>query len=212
MNYLAHLLLSGDDPEIQLGNFIGDFVRGRNPENIFPPKVAVGIHLHRMIDGFTDSHPVVRESKIRLRPTYRHYSAVIVDVFYDHYLAKNWEQYHAMPLNDFANGFYQLAKSEEAWLPEKARYILPYMSRHDWLTNYSKIEGINRVLTGMAKRTPFASGMENATDDLIRHYEAFESEFLMFMPELLNASRESHQKLYEQLAGELGVTDINLQP
>lgn len=212
MNYLAHLFLSGDDPEVRLGNFIGDFVRGRTPENFFPKKIAIGIHLHRMIDAFTDSHPIVRESKIRLRPSYRHYSGVIVDVFYDHFLARNWEKYHAQPLNDFAQGFYQFAKSEEKWLPEKAKYVLPFMVRHNWLTNYSSTEGIDRVLTGMSKSTPYTSGMEKATSDLIRHYESFEREFLQFMPELHEASNNSHEKLYHQLTGQISIRDINLQP
>ena len=201
MNYLAHLYLSGDDPEIKLGNFIGDFVRGRNPESVYPTGVAIGIHLHRMIDAFTDSHPVVRESKLRLRPTYRHYSGVIIDIFYDHFLAKNWERHHPTPLTDFAQGFYGLARAEESWLPEKARYVLPYMRQHDWLTNYSRIEGIKKVLNGMSKRTPYESGMENATGDLLVHYAAFEQEFNQFMPELSKACAEAHQKLYAQLTG-----------
>jgi len=94
VNYLAHLYLSGDDPEIQLGNFIGDFVRGRNPESEYPVKVAIGIHLHRIIDSYTDSHSIVRESKLRLRPVYRHYSGVLVDIYYDHFLARHWNQHH----------------------------------------------------------------------------------------------------------------------
>jgi acyl carrier protein phosphodiesterase len=198
MNYLAHLYLSGDDPEVQLGNFIGDFVKGRSPELEYPTKVAIGIHLHRLIDAFTDSHAVVRESKIRLRPFYRHYSGVIVDIFYDHFLAINWHKHHAEPLQDFTRGFYALADTESHRLPQKARYVLPFMKKNDWLTNYSKIEGIEKVLGGMARRTPFESGMEKATADLVRHYDAFEKEYFEFMPQLEDISRKGLKELWER--------------
>ena len=92
MNFLAHIYLSGDDPNIQLGNFIGDFVKGRNLVEQFGHEIAKGIELHRAIDEFTDKHPIVKLSKVRLREKYRHYAPVIVDIFYDHYLAKNWEK------------------------------------------------------------------------------------------------------------------------
>lgn len=197
MNYLAHLYLSGDDPQVQLGNFIGDFVRGRKPELEYPAKIAVGIHLHRLIDAFTDSHAVVRESKMRLRPVYRHYSGVIVDIFYDHFLACNWNKHHSEPLSDFAQGFYLLADTESAHLPQKARYMLPFMKKNDWLTNYSQIEGIDKVLGGMARRTPYESGMEKASGDLVRHYESFEKEFFEFMPQLEDYCRKSLKELME---------------
>jgi acyl carrier protein phosphodiesterase len=92
MNFLAHLHLSGNNPNIMLGNFMGDFVKGKSYRQQYEPEIIKGIELHRSIDEFTDSHPVVTESKNRLRPTYRHYSGVIVDVFYDHFLAANWNQ------------------------------------------------------------------------------------------------------------------------
>lgn len=187
---------------MQLGNFIGDFVKGRTPEIEYPAKVAIGIHLHRLIDAFTDSHAVVRESKIRLRPVYRHYSGVIVDIFYDHFLAVNWNKHHPEPLPDFAQEFYTLADTESHRLPQKARYVLPFMKKNDWLTNYSKIEGIEKVLGGMARRTPYESGMEKATTDLVAHYDAFEREYFEFMPELEEICRRGLKELMERYANE----------
>ena len=102
MNFLAHLYLSGDNEQIIVGNFIGDFVKGRNALQTFDPTIALGIELHRAIDQFTDTHPVVRSSKDRLRPKYRHYAGVIVDIFYDHFLARKWNDYHKTPLPEFA--------------------------------------------------------------------------------------------------------------
>src|SRR5262245_2138204 len=123
MNFLAHLYLSGNDPNIQLGNFIGDFVKGRNLTEQFETDVARGIELHRVIDEFTDKHPVVKQSKVRLREKYRHYAPVIVDIFYDHYLAKNWDKFHKTFLPDYAEATYKMILSRENVLPEKVKWM-----------------------------------------------------------------------------------------
>lgn len=188
MNFLAHLFLSGDDPEIMVGNFIGDFVRGRHVHEQFIHKIALGIELHREIDEFTDSHLVVLESKKRLRPKYRHYAPVIVDVFYDHFLAVHWPTMHSQSLPDFAaHAYFQLEK-HEAMLPERVLLMMPYMIRGNWLVNYGKTEGIHRALTGMSRRTPYESKMEEAVHDLEKYFKEFEAEFLLFFPDLKQMS------------------------
>lgn len=190
MNFLAHLYLSGDDPKIMVGNFIGDFVKGRNAMEQFEPSIIRGIELHRAIDEFTDSHPVVTESKNRLRPKYRHYSGVIVDVFYDHFLARNWDQYHQELLPDFADKAYDTIQSFESILPNDVKYMMPYMVKGNWLVNYSKTDGIHRALSGMANRTPYKSKMDEATVDLVASYELFKAEFDNFFPQLNSFSKE----------------------
>jgi acyl carrier protein phosphodiesterase len=184
MNFLAHLYLSGDNPRLMVGNFIGDFVKGRNALEKFDPEIARGILLHRSIDEFTDTHPVVAASKNRLRPKYRHYAGVIVDVFYDHFLASNWNLYHAEPLPSYASRAYNLVESFEPILPEEVKYMLPYMVSGNWLVNYAKLEGIHRALSGMARRTSFNSKMEEAVHDLKTNFDDFKKEFDTFFPEL----------------------------
>ena len=188
MNFLAHLYLSGDDPEIMVGNFIGDFVRGRNVRDQFKTNMALGIELHREIDEFTDSHPVVMESKNRLRPKYRHYAPVIVDMFYDHFLAANWKNYHHQSLPDFAEYAYSELKKQELILPERVLKMIPYLVKGNWLVSYAQREGIHRALTGMSRRTPYDSKMDEAVFDLEKWYTEFESEFKLFFPELKKMS------------------------
>jgi acyl carrier protein phosphodiesterase len=188
MNFLAHLYLSGEDPEIMVGNFIGDFVRGRNVYDQFNYNIALGIELHRQIDEFTDSHPVVLESKKRLRAKYRHYAPVIVDVFYDHFLAMHWPSLHPHPLPDFATYAYAQLEKHEAILPERVLQMMPYMIQGNWLVNYAKTEGIHRALSGMSRRTPYESKMDEAVHDLEKYYEEFDKEFLLFFPELKQMS------------------------
>lgn len=186
MNFLAHLYLSGDDPEVMVGNFIGDFVKGRKVRERFRPGIAAGIELHRAIDEFTDAHPVVDRSKQRLRPELRHYSPVVADMFYDHFLAANWSRYHDMPLALYAASVYRLLESYYDLLPEGVKAMLPHMVGGNWLVGYARIEGIQRALSGMAARTPYESGMETATDILRADYASFKKDFTEFFPELEN--------------------------
>lgn len=184
MNFLAHLYLSGDNTSVMLGNFIGDFVKGKNLIEKVGPEMAKGIELHREIDFFTDQHPIVRESKKRLRPKYRHYSGVIVDVFYDHYLAKNWNDYHHQLLPDYADRVYNLIQKNNALLPERVNMMMPYMIKGNWLVNYATLDGIHRALSGMTRRTPYESKMDESISDLKENYEEFKTEFITFFPEL----------------------------
>ena len=183
MNFLAHLHLSGDSDELKIGNFIGDFVKGSDLER-FSDGISKGIRLHRVIDSFTDSHPVVLESKIRLRKKYRHYSGVIVDVYYDHFLAAQWSNYSDTDLYEFAESSYRLIRSRLDELPDRVAHLIYYMRKGNWLYNYQYVEGIRKTLTGMSSRTRFDSKMEDAHVDLRRHYKSFEAEFNEFYPEL----------------------------
>ena len=184
MNFLAHLYLSGDQPKIMVGNFIADFVKGRNVRERYEPPIALGIELHREIDFFTDQHPVVAQSKNRLRAKYRHYSAVIVDVFYDHFLANQWDKFHEQLLPDFADQAYDTLTNHLSISPEGVKFMLPYMIKGNWLVNYARLEGIHRALTGMSRRTPYESKMDEAIVDLKNHYLEFENEFHQFFPDL----------------------------
>lgn len=186
MNFLAHLYLSGDHTKLMIGNFIGDFVKGRNALEKFDREIAAGVELHRAIDAFTDTHPIVTQSKNRLRPKYRHYSGVIVDVFYDHFLARNWNLYHAEPLADYTQRIYKTIQTFHTVLPDDVKQMLPYMIRGNWLVGYAFIEGINQSLTGMSRRTTHVSKMDEASADLVASYAAFKTEFEAFFPLLMS--------------------------
>lgn len=190
MNFLAHAYLSGDNKKILLGNFIGDFIKGKQALKKFEKEIIMGVELHRAIDEFTDSHPVVWESKNRLRPRYRHYAGVIADVFYDHFLATHWKDFHHQSLADFASDTYQTIQSFSDILPKEVKHILPYMMKGNWLVAYAKISGIHGALSGMASRTPYESKMEQASNDLKDHYEKFQEEFERFFPELKSFSEK----------------------
>lgn len=184
MNYLAHLYLAGKDHELVVGNFIADAVKG-NQINRFSEGIIKGIRLHRQIDMFTDAHPIIERGKAALRPKFRKFAGIVMDIFGDHFLAKNWHVYSPVPLQEYTESMYQLLHVYKDVFPERCRYTLHYMSMQDWLYNYQYIEGIKRALTGMARRSAFPSGMENAHKELERNYLFYQHIFHEFLPELI---------------------------
>ena len=166
-----------------VGNFIADSVRG-SQLHLFPARVAAGIILHRQIDTFTDSHPVVQQTKDRLRPQYRKYAGVIADIYYDHFLAINFHRYSPQSLADYVQQVYGVVQRHQHLLPEKVKYFLPYMMEQNWLLNYANLVGIHRSLSGMSRRTPFVSHMDTAAGELEDNYPLYERDFLAFFPDL----------------------------
>ncbi len=197
MNFLAHIYLSFGNDEITLGNFIADSIRGNRHKHL-PINVQKGIMLHRAIDTFTDAHPIVRKSTRRLHKNYSHYSGVIVDIFYDHFLAKNWEQYSETPLDIFVEQFYDLLEENYTILPDGVKRMMPYMISDNWIYNYSNLDGISRVLSGMNRRTKNISKMNYAILDLETHYVEFEKEFSVFFEELITYSKQKYIILCEK--------------
>lgn len=195
MNYLAHIYLSEGNENIQLGNFFADAVKG-NSYLSYPIEIQKGILLHRKIDTFTDLHPVVKKSKARLSSSFGLYKGIIIDIFYDHFLARNWQQFCDVTLDDFADTFYSVLMKNFSILPEKTQYVVPFLVKQNWLKSYAGLEGIEKVLVGMNKRTNNHSGMNLAMVDLIDHFDELENDFHTFFPEL----REfAHIRLMELL-------------
>ncbi len=185
MNFLAHIFLSGNDEELLIGNFIADYVKG-SKKNDYPGRIREGIELHRAIDDYTDHHPITLQSKKRLYPIHHKYSGVLVDVFYDHFLAKNFDEFSPLPLTVFTENCYAKLVKNNSIFPQTVRDFLPFMIERNWLLNYASIEGIDRTLIGIGKRRPFENKFHLAKNDLLANYSAFEEEFLLFFPQLIN--------------------------
>ena len=196
MNFLAHIYLSFDDEEIAIGNFIADSVKSKKYRK-FPDKIQKGILLHRAIDSYTDVHPMHKQSSSRLYPIYRHYNRVIVDIFYDHFLAKNWAIYSDTPLAVYVDNFYSLLERHYTLLPKGVQRMMPYMISDNWLLNYAELEGIAKVLHGMNRRTQNRSKMQHAMTELEEFYDSFEAEFTSFFEDLTLFSKQKFISLCE---------------
>lgn len=188
MNFLAHIYLSGDDDDIKIGNFLGDFVKGRlnkltNAQ--YSSGVIKGMALHREIDFFTDTHPIVKQSIDRLQPKYHKFSGIVIDMFYDHILATNFNQYSSISLVEYAQKFYDLLERRKAEIPEPMGRMVESMITRNWLLGYCSYQGIEWALTGISKRLSFESGIENATEELRQDYDLYKTEFQLYFPELI---------------------------
>lgn len=183
MNFLAHIYLSGDHELVKIGNFVADSVRGKKYLDYATP-IQQGIILHREIDTYTDAHPIWRQTKKSLVPRYNHYGAVIVDMFYDHYLACNWDTYCSVPLEVYVSQFYESLTQNFDHLPERVQRFLPIMLDENWLLKYRDIKGLEYILQKMDSRTKYLSKMSFATEELILHYDTYQREFEAFFKEL----------------------------
>jgi len=194
MNYLAHLYLSFGNEEIMVGNFIADAVKGKQILN-FSEKIQEGIRLHRMIDEYTDNHPVVDKSKALVRENYKKYSGVVIDMFYDHFVAANWRDFSDESLIMFTKRTYRTLFKYYFIMPVRMKKILPAMAAGNWLVSYESIENIGLALMGMSRRTKFETGFENGANDLRLHYKELFKDFQLFFPELISFSKEYFLKI-----------------
>ena len=185
MNYLAHLVLSRHDPKCLLGNFIGDEVKGKAFQN-YPNDIALGIKMHRAIDNFMDSHPVVKESKTRIRPSQGKFSGVVLDVFYDYLLCKNWKRYMDHEFGDFIEDIYSQLLQQKYLMPRFSQLIIEKMVESDWLGSYQNVTGIERALTGLSKRTPYTNNMSSASALLEQQEQQFSQEFNIYFPQVID--------------------------
>lgn len=189
MNYLAHVFLSFNNPKILLGNMIADAIKGKSYEN-YETEIVKGIQLHREIDLFTDTHPVVINSKARLYYKYHKYSSVITDIFYDHFLSINWEKYSTISIQETAKNTYWILTYNYEILPLRIKKILPFMVTNNWLCSYHNLDIVNRALVNIGKRTKYVSFMNEAIIDLKKYYGQFNAEFQAFFPELIKFSKD----------------------
>ena len=188
MNWLAHLFLSEPEVEHRLGNLLADLVKGK-ARAALPPGIQRGIACHQAIDAFTDTHAIVQRSKRRIGEEHGRFAGILVDMFYDHFLARNWEQYASMPLEQFTAEIYQSFRGYAAAdLPEEARDLLARMSTTDLLGSYASLTGIAAALRRLSRRLEIRLGrtfaLERATGELEVHYSAFGQDFAAFFPEL----------------------------
>ena len=189
LNFLAHIFLSGDDPQVRFGNFIGDDVKGKKHED-FPEKIQFGILLHRHIDSFTDGHEYTLEVLKILYPSMGKVSGIALDIFNDHFLAKHWLDYSDMDLADFTEQFYLEILQFSKYMPPSLERMYYYMKKDDWLLNYKSKSKLSDTFKNMVRRYPFAEKLSNASNALVMNYSELEAHFQRFFPKLMNYVKE----------------------
>lgn len=200
MNYLAHIYLSNENDLVKLGNFMADSIKG-NQYKTYDKEIQIGVLLHRNIDFFTDNHPIYRKSKHRLHGDFGHYSGVIMDIFYDHFLAKNWNTYHSTPLENYIQNFYNLLKNNYNILTPNFQNSYPYMLKYNWILQYESIAGLELILKQMDIKTNQKVNMPKSISNLLKDYVVFENEFTLFFKEIIEFVKQKHIELNELYRG-----------
>jgi len=183
MNFLAHIYLSGEDEEVQFGNFIGDWIKGNKYEN-YPEKIKKGIILHRKIDTFTDSNKISLDSSKRMRAVYGKYAGVVVDILYDHFLASNWEKYSNISLKQYSKNFNKVVRKHYKFLPKRAKSFAPLFLLNNRLVCYANLECFEDVLVKMSIYTSLPDKTKEAIIHIKQNYSEYASEFEAFFKEI----------------------------
>ncbi len=188
MNWLAHLRLSPPEPLVRLGNLLGDFLHGVDVATL-PEAVQRGVRMHRALDAFTDAHPAFRRSRERIRPPFRRFSGVLVDVFYDHFLARGWAGFgDGRPLGAFTAEVYADLQRHAAWLPGRLREVGPRMAAQDWLGGYAEVEHVDTALSRMADRLRRPTVLGEGGRELRAHDADLAADFAAFWPDVVRAA------------------------
>lgn len=189
MNYLAHLFLSGPDEQTMVGNFIGDYVKG-NTWNKFPENIKKGILMHRQIDSFTDAHPKFSEAKTLFRSEFGLYSGIVIDLLYDHYLAKNWNEYSDLSLRTFTKRSHAVLLQNFMHLPVRVQSFLPFLIQHRRLESYASVNGIVQTLKIMSNYSSLPAKSDFVMQTVQTNNDFFEGNFRDFIGELIRYTKE----------------------
>lgn len=176
MNFLAHALLAGDDPALVVGGVVGDWIKGPLPGRL-PADLARGVALHRAIDSFAETQSAFRASRARIAAPRRRYAGVLVDIFYDHLLARDWASFHPVDLETYTREVYALIAARLPELPDSAPPALRMMADQDWLASYRHIDGIAAILTRMSNRVRQPNPLHGGEAELLADIDGFAADF-----------------------------------
>ncbi len=182
MNFLAHLYFADDTPEHLIGSILPDFVSGQF--EVHSKKLRAGMRLHVEIDKFTDQNEIFLRSQQRLGSEYRLLKGIIIDVFYDHFLAAGWTEYSHIPLEKFCEDVYSIFRENQSLLSPRLRKALPHMQRDNWLLSYQRIDGIEIALRRISTRLSRRINLDESVTVLKQFYPDFKTDFQEFFPEL----------------------------
>ncbi|MDE0109841.1 MAG: ACP phosphodiesterase [Bryobacterales bacterium] len=186
---MAHLLLAGDDPEAKVGQVLADFVTASDIA-AFAPGIQAGIRAHQRIDSFADGHPVFARARRRLKPPYRRFGGVLLDIYFDHFLARRWDRHgDGGSLEGFADRTYRILNDFRDLPSARFRMVVAAMCRDNWLVGYASFAGVDRALTGLSKRFPRTNPLASGGAVLREQYAALEADFQAFFPSLAEYAR-----------------------
>ncbi|USD66968.1 ACP phosphodiesterase [Vibrio sp. SCSIO 43136] len=193
MNFLAHLHIAEHSNSSLLGNLLGDFVKG-DPDKQYPATISQGIRLHRFVDSYTDTHPIVKQAKLCFPSELRRFAPIALDMFWDHCLASDWQRYHQGTLSDFCDYAYEQTRTELT-LPARYTQVSDAMWQGRWLESYAHFDNMSYALSRMAMRSPRMGALANTSHYLHSHYHHLTELFTALYPEILAAAKAQNERL-----------------
>jgi len=190
MNHLAHALLAGGEESLRLGGMLGDFVHGTPDPARYPPRVVDGIYLHRAIDVFTDAHPDVLAAKAQLPPPYRRYAGILLDMWFDHCLARDFSRWSGQSLALCSDALRGLLRRKQGLLPPGLRRFSAYMEQHDLPAAYADRAVLGQALAGIGQRLSRDNPLDSALPVLVEREAMLQRHFEAFFPQLQAFARE----------------------
>ncbi len=185
MNYLAHLYFAKPTADSHFGNLLADFGGLRQVSNV-SHDVKLGVENHMLVDKFTDQHAIQRTAKALFSNQRRRFAGIILDVLYDHFLIKNWQQFHSDAFTQFKLQSYTLLGENQHLMPKRMAYVIYHMRKNDWFESYRTIEGVGTALDNIAKRLRFENNFVGSEAEIRAHYQQLENLFMTFFPALIN--------------------------
>jgi acyl carrier protein phosphodiesterase len=192
MHFLAHLHLSGESEERMIGNFVGEVLKIKNPDK-YDERILEGLLMHDSIDEFTHNHPIVKRSMERLGARNAKNADKIIDVYYDHFLAANWESYSTISLNEYVAHVHKVLLKNQDLLPFKVKFMLPALIKGNWLGKYATLGGVHQATIELNKKATAQFHILQAMDDVINNYPALKQDFAEFYPELVEFVNNQHE-------------------
>ena len=185
MNYLAHSYLSCGDEDLMLGNLITDMIK-KQDETAYDQAIQKGIDLHRKIDTFTDSHPIVSESLQLIYPTQGKYAPVVLDILWDYFLSHNWKHFSGEEIPHFTRNVYAILEKNYGRLQPKIVERVQKMIEADWLQSCITKERLRGTFTHLHKRTKFKSNFDKVDEILVEHEEKLNAYFMKLFPAMIS--------------------------
>ncbi len=198
MNYLAHIYLASQSDDAMIGALLGDFANA-NYAGDYTPEIEREIAIHRKVDMYTDSHPVVLAAKQQFEQGRRRFAGILLDIFYDHVLIVNWKRYSDRPAEELIARFYRALEGRRAILPERLQRMLPYMVEHDWLGSYREFAGVELAASRVSQRlSKNGDLLREGIEDLRKNYESLSAGFHEFFPDLIGFAGALRERMLEQ--------------
>jgi acyl carrier protein phosphodiesterase len=185
MNFLIHTYLSGSSEDAIFGSLLGDKIKG-NTYHKYNDATVTGILLSKKINEFMENHPSFERGRARLNPKFRKQEKHILNIFYDHFLARSWADYSTISLQEYSEEVCHLLLKRYRIMPYKLKLIYPYIDGSNWIANIATVKGVHASMKELIDLGIFRATIEYSMLELTEKYTQYKEDFAALFPDLIN--------------------------